>query len=148
MKLDLASTAFLAQLAGMGAKPLHELSAPEARLVGGAISKLYPPGPEMASVRQASVTSEDGGVFDVRILTPIAAPRAVIVYYHGGGWVLGDIDQYDTLGRQLAKRTGAAVVMVAYRRAPEHRYPAAANDAWAALNWVKANLESITGRPA
>ncbi len=148
MRLDLASTAFLAQLAGMGGKPLYEMSAQEARLVGGAIAASYPRGPDMASVRQVSVNAEDGGAFDVRILSPVDKPRAVIVYYHGGGWVLGDIDQYDTLGRQLAKRTGAAVVMVAYRRAPEHRYPTAANDAWAALKWVAANLEGIAGRGA
>ena len=148
MKLDLASTAFLAQLAGMGGKPLHEMSAQEARLVAAAIAQSYPPGPAMASVREETITSQDGGEFAVRILSPSTAPRAVIIYYHGGGWVLSDIDQYDTLGRQLAKRTGAAVVMVAYRRAPEHRYPVAANDAWAALKWVDANLASIAGQRA
>ena len=145
MKLDLASTAFLAQLAAMGGPGFHEMSPEEARLVGGQIAEAYPPGPDMVSVRDEFVNEAAGTSFRVRILSPADAPRAIIVYYHGGGWVLGDIDQYDTLGRQLAARTGAAVVLVDYRKAPEHRYPAAANDAWDALKWVDANIETIAG---
>ena len=146
MKLDLASTAFLAQLAGMGGPGLHEMEPEEARLVGGQISQAFPPGPDMASVREESVAGADGAAFRVRVLSPSDHPRAVIVYYHGGGWVLGDIDQYDTLGRQLAALTGAAVILVDYRKAPEHRYPAAAHDAWEALNWADKNMAAIAGQ--
>ena len=71
----------------------------------------------------------------------------MIVYYHGGGWVLGTVDQFDALGRRLAARTGCAVVLVDYRLAPEHRYPAAVEDAWTALEWTAAHLEEIAGDP-
>ncbi|MEP0068705.1 alpha/beta hydrolase fold domain-containing protein [Pyruvatibacter sp.] len=146
MKLDLASTAFLAQLASLGAPGFHEMEPEEARLAGGQISESFPPGPDMASVRDETITGSDGVGFRVRVLSPTKSPRAAIVFYHGGGWVLGDIDQYDTLGRQLAKRTGAAVVLVDYRKAPEHRYPAAAHDAYDALTWVDGNIASIAGK--
>ncbi len=146
MKLDLASTAFLAQLAAMGGPGFHEMSPDQARMAGGLISSSFPPGPDMASVRDETITSADGDTFRVRILSPTNTPRAALVYYHGGGWVLGNIDEYDTLGRQLAGRAGAAVVMVDYRKAPEHRYPAAPNDAWEALKWVDANIETVAGK--
>lgn len=146
MKLDLASTAFLAQLAAMGGPGFHEMSPEEARAIGGQISTAFPPGPDMASVRDEMLTSADGDSFRLRILSPTATPRAALIFYHGGGWVLGNIDEYDTLGRQLAARTGAAVILVDYRKAPEHRYPTAANDAWDALKWVDTNIESIAGK--
>ena len=69
----------------------------------------------------------------------------MIVYYHGGGWVLGALDQFDALARRLAERTGCAVVLVDYRLAPEHRYPTAVEDALTALHWTAANLEEIAG---
>ncbi|MEO0981471.1 MAG: alpha/beta hydrolase fold domain-containing protein [Pseudomonadota bacterium] len=145
MTLDIASTAFLAQMALAGAPPLHEMSPEEARLVSAGISALQPPGPEMASVQDVEITSENGGSFRARVLKPVEAPRAVLVYYHGGGWVIGDIDGFDTLGRLLAERTGAAVVLVDYRKAPEHRFPTAVDDAWDAVKWVDANMSDIAG---
>lgn len=101
----------------------------------------------MVSVRDEMITGADGASFRARILIPNETPCAAIVYYHGGGWVLGDIDQYDTLGRQMAARTGAAVILVDYRKAPEHPYPAAVHDAWDALKWVDENIGSIAGQP-
>jgi acetyl esterase/lipase len=87
-----------------------------------------------------------GGTFPIRILTPTEHPRGVIVYYHGGGWVLGGLDDSDVLGRQLAKRTGCAVVLVDYRLAPEYRYPTAVDDSWAALLWTADHLQEIAGQ--
>ena len=78
----------------------------------------------------------------LRIYTPRqsasegAHDRAGVVYYHGGGYVLGDLDGYDRVGRQLCHDSGAVVVSVDYRLAPEHPFPAAIDDAWAALHWV------------
>lgn len=86
-----------------------------------------------------------GSSFPVRILAPSESPRAVIVYYHGGGWVIGDIEGFDTLGRTLAQHTGCTVVLVDYRLAPEHRYPTAVEDAWVALSWVDERIEGIAG---
>jgi acetyl esterase len=69
----------------------------------------------------------------------------VIVYFHGGGWVIGALPEFETLARTLAEQTGCAVVLVDYRMAPEDRYPAAVEDSWVALQWVDAHLEEIAG---
>lgn len=142
MALDQATTAFLQQMAESGMKPLHEMTPEEARGLGGLLRDMYGPGPDVPRVSE-EVVPVDGGQISLRVISPSDAPRAVIVYYHGGGWVIGALDEFDTLGRLLAQRTDAAVVLVDYRLAPEHRYPAAAEDAWTALGWVDANLERI-----
>ncbi len=135
--LDEASAGFIATLAEDGLPPLHELSPQEARAAGARMAELYGRGPEM---RRA-----DDVEFG-RLLVPNGRVRGVIVYYHGGGWVLGSVDQFDALGRRLAAATGCAVVLVDYRLAPEHRYPAALEDAWTALQWTAANIGEIAGR--
>jgi acetyl esterase len=84
-------------------------------------------------------------VFSVRVLAPSESPRATVVYYHGGGWVLGEIDGYDTLARTLAALADVTVVLVGYRLAPEHPFPAAVDDAWSALEWVESNRSSVAG---
>ena len=76
----------------------------------------------------------------LRIYSPGGdGPHALVVYYHGGGYALGDLDGYDAVCRQLCADSGAVVVSVGYRLAPEHPYPAAADDAWTALRWVAAH---------
>jgi acetyl esterase len=80
---------------------------------------------------------EPGGTLGVRIYRPKAdGVHPVVVYYHGGGFVLGDLEGYDRVCRQLCADAQAVVVSVDYRLAPEHRFPAAVDDAWTALNWV------------
>ncbi|WP_043618922.1 alpha/beta hydrolase [Nonomuraea candida] len=138
MAVDRATAGLLKQFAEAGGRPLHEQSVAEARAVSAMLSGLSGKGPEMARVAEVTVPAEDGAAFPARVLTPTAAPRGVIVYYHGGGWVLGGIDEFDTLGRELAARTGCEVVLPAYRLAPEHRYPTAARDAYSALLWTAA----------
>ncbi len=71
------------------------------------------------------------------------APPPVLVYFHGGGWVIGDLDTHDTLCRQLALQSGCAVVAVDYRLAPEHRFPAAFDDGLAATRWVQARASDL-----
>ncbi len=86
----------------------------------------------------------------VRTYTPVGAsgPLPVIVYYHGGGWVIADLDTYEGGAKALALKANAVVVSVAYRQAPENRYPAAHDDAFAAYQWVTQNAAMMNGDPA
>ncbi len=145
MAIDEATAGFLAQLAESGMKPLHEMTPDEARAVGELLKDLYGPGPDVASLTDHTLTAADGGEFGIRVLVPEGEIGSLVVYYHGGGWVIGNIDEYDNLGRQLANRLGAAVVMVNYRKAPEHRFPAAVQDSWTALQWAAAHMSEIAG---
>jgi acetyl esterase len=79
--------------------------------------------------------------------TPTTRLRPTVVYFHGGGYMLGDVDGYDNLCRHLCLEADAVVVSVDYRLAPEHAYPAAFDDAWAALQWVAAHLADWGGDP-
>ena len=90
-----------------------------------------------------------GGNIHLRIYTPKMgqAPFPVIVYYHGGGFVIADLDVYDASAKGLAEQTGAVVVSVAYRLAPEHKFPTAHNDAFAAYEWTVKNAVAIKGDP-
>lgn len=146
MALDEATAAFLTQLAATGAKPLHEMSPTEARGLGAMLREMYGPGPEVAQVRDERIPVAGGATIAARVLIPAGAPRGAIVYLHGGGWVIGSIDEFDAFGRRLAERTGAAVVLVDYRLAPEHRFPTAVEDSVAAVRWVDDHIEDIAGR--
>ncbi|MDH4365049.1 MAG: alpha/beta hydrolase, partial [Acidimicrobiia bacterium] len=110
-----------------------------------AMAELAGPAPKMARAEDHTVPV-DGGEIPVRVLVPPQGARGVIVYLHGGGWVIGTIDEYDTLARKLAERTSCAVVLGEYRLAPEHRYPAAVDDSWAGLLWAAEHRADITGR--
>jgi acetyl esterase len=80
----------------------------------------------------------------VRIYTPEGqAPFPGLVFFHGGGWVVGDLDTHDSPCRQLAKKAGCVVVSVGYRLAPEHQFPAALEDCYAATQWVATNAAQI-----
>lgn len=100
------------------------------------------PGPAMVRRRSLTMPTPGNGMVRARLLVPSDAPRGVLVYLHGGGWVLGSIDTFDRLGRELARRTGWAVLMVDYAKAPERRFPDAVEDAWAALSWVPTHAEA------
>lgn len=143
MALDDATSTFLAQMAETGAKPINEMTPDEARAMGPMLAELIGPGPEMHDVQDVRVPVADGDIL-VRVLTPTGAPRGVLVYYHGGGWVIGAVPEFDTLGRVLADRTGLTTLLVDYRLAPEHRYPTAVDDSWAALQWADAHRSSLT----
>jgi acetyl esterase len=144
MALDYATDALLAQMAAAGGKPLHESTPAEARALGKAFADLAGPAPAMARAEDHQIDVA-GGTVVVRVLVPPQGARGVIVYYHGGGWVIGTIDEYDTLARKLAERTSCAVVLVEYRLAPEHRYPVAVDDSFAALEWTAAHLDQVAG---
>jgi acetyl esterase len=98
----------------------------------------------MARVENHSIPVADGEIA-LRVLVPIEPARGVFVYYHGGGWVIGSLEEFDTLGRKLAERTSCAVVLVDYRLAPEYQFPTPVDDSYAALEWVGAHLKEIAG---
>ncbi|MBS7661061.1 alpha/beta hydrolase [Pseudomonas lalucatii] len=144
MAIDAASTAFLGQLAEQNTKPFHKMEPDEARQFMAGLREVIGSGPDMHRIEE-TILGQGAQRFRVRVLIPDASPRGVIVYYHGGGWVLMSIDDHDTLGRCIAAETGCSVVLVDYRLAPEHRYPAAVEDAWLALNWAAAQRQALTG---
>ena len=144
MAIDLGTAGLLQQMAAAGGKPLHESTPEEARAFGEMLGAMAGPAPAMARVHEHVVAVTDGEI-PVRVLVPLDSPAGVIVYYHGGGWVIGTIDEFDTLGRKLAERTSCAVVLVDYRLAPEHRYPTAVDDSYTALEWVSAHMDEIAG---
>ncbi len=147
MALDPATIRLIQSMAEGGdpdAKPLHEMTPEEARGFGAAMAELAGPAPPMARVEEHAIDVGDGSI-RLRVLVPNGHPAGVIVYYHGGGWVIGSIDESDTMVRKLAERTSCAVVNVDYRLAPEHRYPTAADDCYAALEWTAAQMREIAG---
>ena len=148
MALDAATTALLAQMAETGAKPISQMTPEEARAMSAGMGDLSGPGPEVGSVRDEVLKTPDGGSFMVRVFKPSGEARAVMVYYHGGGWVIGGPDESDTLARQLVDRTQCTVVLVDYRMAPEHRYPTAPNDAFTAAQWTADNLAELAHESA
>lgn len=146
MSLDDATTALLSQLAAAGGAPMHEGSPAEARARMAGLAHLYPAGPEPE--RSDDVLIEGpGGSLPARVLVP-AEPRGVLLYLHGGGWVVGSIAEHEALGRQLAEETRCVVVLASYRLAPEAPWPAAVDDAWAALQWVERNRVTLVGPDA
>lgn len=151
MPLDTATADFLAQIAQQtlpDAKPMWEMAPEEARAMGAALVGFYGPGPDMELVQDRQLEGQDGGEFTVRILRPTPQTDSVIVYYHGGGWVVGHIDEFDTLGRKIAQRTGSTVLLVDYRLAPEFPFPTPVNDAWAAVVWADEHRDELTGGAA
>jgi acetyl esterase len=93
---------------------------------------------EVARVEEHRVGVENGAI-TVRCYTPRGAGlRPALVFFHGGGWVIGDLDAHDGICRSLANAAGCVVASVDYRLAPEHRYPTAVDDAFAATRWVAA----------
>ena len=145
MALDPTTAKFLEEMAESDGKPIHERTPHEARVFASKIAELAGPSPEMECVKELTIEGTDGEAM-LRVLVPIGDPRGVLVYYHGGGWVTGTPDEYDTVARKLAERTSCAVVLVEYRRAPEHRYPTAVGDSYVALEWVGKHLSDIAGQ--
>lgn len=140
MALEPVSQLFLAELAEADGPAIHESTPAIARLHGPILSGLSGRGPEVGAVRDVKV---DGRI-RVRVLRPEGEPRAVVVYFHGGGWVLGDIDlQYDHVGRRIVEATRATVVLVNYRKAPEHPFPTAVEDSWRGVEWVAEHVKEL-----
>lgn len=137
MALDPALTPLLETMAATGRR-LEDMSVAEARQMMALLAAADGPPEEVAVVADRTLPGPAGPV-PVRVYRPADAPRsgaACLVWYHGGGWVIGDLESADPTARKLANRTGAVVVSVDYRLAPEHPYPAAVDDCVAALDAV------------
>ena len=149
MTLDPQAQERLAQDAAIGARPVWELPLATARANQENRAKL--PGPEVASVVDMEVPAPDVAV-GVRAYTPAGAgPFPVVVWMHGGGWVLGSVNSTDATCRAMANDTPCVVVSVEYRLAPETKFPGPAEDCYAVAQWVATNgarLNADTSRMA
>ena len=139
--------ALLTLIEEKGLPPTHTLTPAEARhWYRERRFVTQPKPPELAQVRELEAAGPAGAIA-LRLYRPLGSQAAqilpVLVYYHGGGWTIGDLDSHDTLCRELANGSGCAVVAVDYRMGPENRFPAAVDDALAAARWVRANAASL-----
>ncbi len=141
MPLEPQAQAVLDQMEAMGLPPAHTVSPEDARTNLNARPRT--PGPEMAKVEDRSIPGP-GPDIPVRIYTPEGSgPFPGLVWFHGGGWVVGNLDTADGNARHMAAGAGCVVVSVGYRLAPEDKFPAAADDSYAATRWTADNAASI-----
>ena len=135
-----------------GGKEFWELSPTEAReSIRKGVSLFGGPVLQVPRVESLSMPGPDGEALALRLYAPHAEPPAtpqpLLIYYHGGGFVVGDIEVYDRLCRRLTLEANCLVLSVDYRLAPEHRFPAAVEDCQAALHWAHANAERLGADP-
>jgi acetyl esterase len=148
MAIDPQAQAVIDLIIKSGRPAYNTLSPKEARqLFKETRPASTPTPPQIGEVRDMLANS-----VAVRVYRPagVAADAALpaLVFFHGGGWVIGDIDTHDVLCRQLTGEAGIMVISVEYRLAPEAKFPAAADDAWAATRWVVANAQRLGVDPA
>ncbi|MFL6656134.1 MAG: alpha/beta hydrolase [Sulfurifustis sp.] len=145
--LDPQAKKLLEQIAAAGRPPMHTLPAPEARQVfRESRMPLQPDPPEVASVENRNIPGPHGSI-GVRLYRPRGARAEdrlpALVYFHGGGFTIGDLDTHDTLCRSLANEAACAVISVDYRMGPEHKFPKAVDDSVAATRWVAAQASAL-----
>ncbi|HEY4069276.1 MAG TPA: alpha/beta hydrolase [Burkholderiaceae bacterium] len=117
--------------------PFHDMSPTEARASYEAAAEILdPPRAALARVEALRIPAADGTPLRARLYAPSTAMSPLLLYLHGGGFTIGSLETHDSLCRQLALRSGAAVVALDYRLAPEHRFPCAVDDAWSAMTWL------------
>src|SRR5439155_518975 len=141
--LDPQAKAVIDLVIKSGRPPYHQLSPKDARqLFRDTRPASTPPAPEIGAVKDLTADGP-AGTIPVRLYRPKGVPASTmlpaLVFFHGGGWVIGDIETHDVLCRQLTAGAGVSVVNVDYRLAPEPKFPAAIDDAWAATRWVAAH---------
>jgi acetyl esterase len=136
--------ALLERIEAQGGPSLESLPPAEARKEAlEALKPLQGETEPVARTEDLRIAGPEGSI-PIRVYTPAGrGPFPGLVYFHGGGWVLCDLDTHDTTCRTLARKAGAVVVAVDYRLAPEHRFPAAVVDSCAATRWVAANAERL-----
>jgi acetyl esterase len=146
MPLAPAARTMIDQLEAGEGPALWEMSVEDARAMSAVMGALDEP-PEVAAIEDRVIPGPAGDI-PVRIYTPDApAPRPIIAFFHGGGFVICSVDTHDGLARRLANAAGAVVVSVEYRLAPEARCPAAAEDCYAATEWVHEHAAELGADP-
>lgn len=124
--------------------PFHTLPVAQAREVYTlAAETIDPPRAPLPRVEDFTLPSADGTPLRARLYAPSTGRLPLVMYLHGGGFTIGNLETHDSLCRQFALRSGAAVVAIDYRLAPEHRFPTAVNDAWSAMNWLAARADTL-----
>lgn len=144
MPLDPAVRGLIDAVKAAGMPTIGSVTAQQMRDFQTAMLSRLPPGPEVYKVEDLVIPSDAGGMA-ARSYWPSERPRALLVYFHGGGWTIGSLDGWDAALRRLANVSGCAVLSVDYRLAPEARFPAAVDDALAALRWAGAHVEKLAG---
>ena len=145
MPLDADSAALISKLAELGLPRYETLTPVQARSAMAAARRaaaIEPP--QVGEVSDQKITSANGEIH-ARLYRPLEARGSIpgLVFFHGGGWVLGDLESHDILCRRLANAGECAVLAVDYRLAPEHKFPAAVEDAVTATQWVFANAQML-----
>lgn len=143
MALDPQCKAFLDMLAGSGGKPLEQLPVAEGREMARGMNELGGPVEDVARVENRTVPGPAQPI-PVRVYRPSLAERLpALMFFHGGGFVIGNLGSHDRQCRALANASGAVVVAVDYRLAPEHPFPAAPDDAYAATHYVASHPDEF-----
>lgn len=144
MTVDAETLAFMAKLASAAGKPRHLMTPQEAREAFSRLTTILAKGPEVREARDLAIPVT-GGALPCRLYVPDVQPSALLVYYHGGGWVVGSVNEFDPLCRELAVGASIAVALVEYRKAPEHQFPGPVQDAWEAAQWLAARRVELLG---
>jgi acetyl esterase len=141
-RLDPQAQAVLEVMQAAGEPPLHTMTVAQARdrMRAAFVTRGQPI--ELASVEDRVIPYPGGGLA-LRLYRPRTGPLPLGLFLRGGGWALNDLDTHDDLCRRLAKRSGWAIASLDYRRAPEHKYPAALLDAYVAFRWLQDNARRL-----
>jgi len=124
--------------------PFHAMEPAAARAAYETAAEVLDlPRAPLARVEDFTIPATDGTALRARLYAPSHERLPLLLYLHGGGFVIGSLETHDSLCRQLARRSGGAVVALDYRLAPEHRFPTAVDDAWAAMAWLAANAATL-----
>ncbi|WP_411818641.1 alpha/beta hydrolase [Hyphococcus sp. DH-69] len=147
MALEPQTKALMDAMNAMAAPKLYEMRVEEARVALEAITLEYRCKPQVVARVDDRQINGPGGDIPLRIYQPVEGGRdlPLLLYYHGGGFALCSIESHDTICRSLCNDAGAIIVSVDYRRSPEHPFPAAPEDCYAALEWVSEQAEFLGG---
>ena len=151
MSLDPQCAKIIAKAAAAGGSPLELPDHTLARKAYEAATVAYRHSSgDLDSVEDRTVPGPDGNDIAIRIYTPVSANKslAVVIFFHGGGWVVGSLNSHDHMCRYLAQGGDCIIVAVDYRLAPEHKFPAGLEDCIAVTRWVAKNAEGFGGDPA